>query len=661
MRDTRSVAAAETAAGKYRRHVSGPPLTGAKGGPAMLLERLTYPDAFPMNITVAKITEDPLHYHLDIEIVYVLRGSVRLKNGYCCYDLREGDIFTNSGHEVHSITDASEDNVVAQIQISTHYYSQFFPSLSRACYRTYSRKPGGKKHDRLRELLLQLLLKYTVCGFNYRNECIYLMVDTIKHLNKYFNLFAFDKDVVVGFEKSNPVAIERISRICQYIYQYYADNITLEDLSEMEHLNSFYLSHLIKSFTGMSFRDFLCFARVEWSEIPLLDSDAKISRIAREVGFSTTAYYRKYFEKWFGRTPEDHRTHYMPLVKSDLRSAVLEPLPPNEAAVLIRRGYANYHLKKGEEAVISSINLDIDVDAESAPLGYFEKNLTVIVTADDYRALGLRMFVLLESLAPRQVILLQREEDRPELLSTVLRLLKTAGCAAKKQTAGTGWTRGVSAAYDSILCPLSLFRHCLRADISQLDVFLRDTDGGDGVLQGQSSLVTAGGICKPSFYFCQALSRTRGSIISQSNQHCVIREPRNGRTALKLFACNASEGLLDLCQSGMDAEQVKSAINDFKDEIHVGMNIRLLPGMYSVVKYSLNREENIFGYMANMDFPGGPAAFPVHCPELFSAAPALEMYRDDVRTVLNITFPIKGAGVRMAVIRPMAPPQKESG
>ena len=48
----------------------------------MLLERLTYADDFPMNITVANITEDPQHYHLDIDITYVLRGSVRLKNGY---------------------------------------------------------------------------------------------------------------------------------------------------------------------------------------------------------------------------------------------------------------------------------------------------------------------------------------------------------------------------------------------------------------------------------------------------------------------------------------------------------------------------------------------------------------------------------------------------
>ena len=168
------------------------------------------------------------------------------------------------------------------------------------------------------------------------------------------------------------------------------------------------------------------------------------------MGFSTTAYYRKYFEKWFGLSPEAHRARYMPLVKSDLRPAVLGPLPPGEAAALIKRGYANYHLKKGEEAVISSINLDIDVDAESAPLGHFEKDLTVIVTADDYRTLGLRMFALLESLAPRQVILLQREEDRPELLSTVFRLLKTGGFTVKKQLSDGG-VQGVSAAYDSIL------------------------------------------------------------------------------------------------------------------------------------------------------------------------------------------------------------------
>lgn len=476
------------------------------------------------------------------------------------------------------------------------------------------------------------------------------MVDTIKHLNKYFNLFAFDQEVVVAFEKSNPVAVERISRICQYIYQYYADNITLEDLSAVEHLSTYYLSHIIKSFTGMSFREFLCFARVEWSEIMLLDSDAKISRIAREVGFSTTAYYKKYFRKWFSLTPEEHRARYLPLVKSDLRPAVMEPLPMNRAAALIRQVYANYNLKRGDSEVISSINLEVEVDAGSAVLGRFEKRLTVIVTLDDYKALGLRMFSLLESLAPQRVLLLRREEDSPEELGVVLRLLRREGRTAKKQTE-TDRFYGMSAAYDSIIYPIYLFRRCLQSEGGQMDVFLRDTAGG--LLQGQSALVTANGIRKPSYYFYLAAAHTQGDIICQSNQYCVIREEHAGRPVLKLFVYNADKELLDLCRSDSTLEQVKSAVNDFKSVINVGMNIRLPPGQYAVTKYSLNREGNIFGYMANMGFPDDVTVFPGDCPEIYSGAPVLEIYPDDVRTVLNIHFTIKGVGAQMAIIRPL--------
>ena len=621
----------------------------------MLLERLTYADDFPMNITVANITEDPLHYHLDIEITYVLRGSVRLKNGYRCYTLQEGDIFTNSGHEVHSITSLSEDNAVAQIQISTHYYSQFFPNLSKACYRTYSRKLGDKKHDRLRELLLQILLKYTTRGFNYKSKCIYLMVDTIKHLNKYFNLFAFDQEVVVAFEKSNPVAVERISRICQYIYQYYADNITLEDLSAVEHLSTYYLSHIIKSFTGMSFREFLCFARVEWSEIMLLDSDAKISRIAREVGFSTTAYYKKYFEKWSGLPPEEHRARYLPLVKSELRPALMEPLPVNRAAALIRQVYANYNLKYGDGDVISSINLAVEVDAAAAALGHFEKKLTVVVTLDDYKALRLRMFALLESLAPHRVLLLQREEDNPEELDVVLGLLRREDHMATQQSE-TDCVRSRSAAYDSILYPIYLFRRCLKSGNGQISVFLRDTDSAAELLQGQNALVTANGICKPSYYFYLAAAHTQGSIICQSNQYCVIREEQTDQTVFKLFVYNADKELLNLCQTDSTLEQVKNAANDFKNAIDVGMNVHLPPGQYAVTKYSLNREGNIFGYMANIGFPNDTAAFSGHCPEIYSGAPILEIYPDDVRTILNIHFSIKSVGAQLAIIRPIKLP-----
>ena len=192
----------------------------------MLLERLIYPDDFPMHICIGTLEEDPIHYHTDIELVYVLRGEIELKNGYYTYHLHAGDVFTNAGNEVHGMRAVSADNVIAQIQVSTRDLSQYFPNLSKACYRTYSKKPTDKKHERLRELMLQLLMKYELKDFNYKSECLYLMVDLIKHLDKYFNLFAFDKDVVVGFDRGNTLTAERISHICTYIYQNYANNIT---------------------------------------------------------------------------------------------------------------------------------------------------------------------------------------------------------------------------------------------------------------------------------------------------------------------------------------------------------------------------------------------------------------------------------------------------
>ena len=81
--------------------------------------------------------------------------------------------------------------------------------------------------------------------------------------------------MVINFESGDQTTTERISRIITYIYQYYAEKITLEDLAAMEHLSEFYISHIIKDCTGMNFREFLCFARVEWSEIQLLDTNKK--------------------------------------------------------------------------------------------------------------------------------------------------------------------------------------------------------------------------------------------------------------------------------------------------------------------------------------------------------------------------------------------------
>lgn len=613
----------------------------------MLLERLFYPDDFPIRVTVAALTEDPLHYHPDIEFIYVLRGEIQLKNGYCRYQLRAGDVFTNSGNEVHSMKAVTADNIVAQIQVSTRELSQYFPNLSKACYRTYSKRPNDKKHTRLRELLLQLLMKYELKEYHYKSECLYLMVDIIKHLDKYFNLFAFDKDMVVGFDRGNQLAIDRISRICQYIYQNYANNITLQDLSEMEFLSPFYLSHLIKDFTGMNFREFLCFARVEMSEAKLLGSDHPVSQIAREAGFSTTAYYKKYFTKWFGCDPQEYRTMCLPEIKSDLRPAVFHALPAGQAAALIRSAYAAYRTRDDVSSVVAGVNLDVDVAADAKPLRHFAKPLCVILAPEDYRVLGPGLFEALEGLAPAQVIL---PEGDGEDLARLRELLAEGGFSIETRPAAREGR--VSCACDSIAYPIYLFGRAVGEDQPLPEVFLRDTDGPDGtLLQGQPALLTATGLKKPSYFLCAALSRLRGDIIAQGNQYCVIRGGQSERPCFTVLACNRNEAVERTCLNGADAEAVKEAVNGFRDELDLGVSLELAPGSYSVVKYSLTRENNIFAYLSALDFRQDVLA-PYARIGALSGWPAPETYIEDVRAALNVSFSLKGSGLQMAVIAP---------
>lgn len=615
----------------------------------MLYEKITYPDDFPINIVIAKIDEYPLHYHQDIEFVYVLKGEVRLKNGYCYYTLKEGDIFTNAGHEVHNLMSTGKDNMVALIQISTHHFSQYFPTLSRACYRTYSNNPTSKQHDNLREKLLQILLQYSVKSFNYKSECTYLMVDVIKLMEKYFNLFAFEGNVVINFESGDQITVERISRIINYIYQYYADRITLEDLAEIEHLSTFYLSHIIKNCTGMNFREFLCFARVEWSEIELLDTNKKISQVARDVGFSTTAYYEKHFKKWFKRTPAEHRAHFMPLVKSDLHPESIEPIPHNKTIMLVKNTLSSLNSQKNNASVVSSLNLELPVDVHSKPITAVDHHLDIQVTYEDFRELGCVMLNSLRILRPSKVTVLFTEEDSAEQIAYLTETLKNFGFQTEvKKSAGILHTH--SYGNDSIAYPIYLFNRLLRSNEPWMHLRLRDPGTLDKIIKGTPAVLTSGGIKKSAFYAYQTLSRVKGDIICWGKQYCVVKVAHACDPSYVIIVYNFNDEIYSLCAHESTVHQVRNTLNDFKDEIDFNISLNLDPGMYAVMKYTFSKNRNIFAYMSALDFTDDPSALGAD-PSMVSTEPDLDIYMDDVRTSFNINFTLKGAGIQLAVIQ----------
>lgn len=616
----------------------------------MLFEKISYQDNFPINITIANIKEYPIHYHQDTEFVLVLKGEILLKNGYCTYTLKEGDIFTNSGHEVHSLQATDEDNAVAVIQISTHYFSQYFPNLTKACYRTYTNKGHTKKHDTLREKLLNILLQYSIKGFNYKSECTYMMVDIIKYIDKYFNLFAFEDDVVVNFESGSQITIDRISRIIGYIYEFHSDQITLNDLANMEHLSTFYLSHIIKNYTGMNFREFLCFARVEWSEIDLLETNKKISRIARDVGFSTTAYYEKYFKKWFGMDPQTYRELNMPMVMSDLRQGEMLRLENNEIISIIRSSLSSLSSQQSSKTHVNALKLDLNVDAAAPSISSQDHYLDVQITLEDFRVLGYSIFGVLAELKPGKVTILTEPEDNLSDVNRIKILLTSAGFEVGLND-NSKISSNTTFGFDSIAYPIFVLNRLLKSKDHWVKVRLRDPGDASKIIKGYPAVLTSNGIKKPAFYAFQALSLVSGEIIYWGKQYCVIRSYYFGSPCFIIFCYNFNEQVFNLCIKESTEQNVKNIINDFKDEIDVSMNLTIDQGMYNVMKYSLPSNKGIFSYMSVMNFPSSVTGME-NMPAMISTQPDLDIYVEDVRTTFNINFSIKGAGIQMAIITP---------
>ncbi|MBR5315476.1 MAG: helix-turn-helix transcriptional regulator [Firmicutes bacterium] len=618
----------------------------------MMFEKITYGDDFPINITIANIEEYPIHYHQDIEFVFVLKGQITLKNGYCNYTLCEGDIFTNSGHEVHSLSSNDPDNMVAIIQISTHYFSQYFPSLSRACYRTYTNKPRTKKQDLLQEKLLTILLQYSIKSNRYKSECIYTMIDVIKYLEKTFNLFIFNGDMVVNFESGNQETIERISHIIGYIYQNYAEKITLEDLAEMEHLSTFYLSHIIKNHTGMNFREFLCFARVEWSEIQLLDTNKKISQVARDVGFSTTAYYEKYFRKWFGHSPQEHREIFLPKIRSDFNQEVLTPTPPNKAITLIKAALSSLNSQKNSSSLVNQLKLEINVDTEGSSLKKVGSRLNVSVTCEDFDVLGFSIFKYLLQLCPEVVTLLISEEDDPQKATRFHSLLTEAGFHVEQKQKNLHLSPVITAANDTIAMPIYLAHEKVRTKEEWLTLSIRDQSFAGNILTGSPAVLTSDGIKKPSFFAYQVLSYMKGDLLCWGKQYAIIRSTSKDEEepCFYILVSNFDDDIYNMCVEETTSHQAKSILNEFKDEIDFSASLNLAPGMYSVMKYALTKNHNIFSYLASFDF-NDDTDFMRGVTPLIPTEPELEIYQEDVRANFNINFTIKGVGLQLAIVK----------
>lgn len=115
----------------------------------MLLENIEYPNSLPFYISFSNVAEEDFHYHNELEMLLVLRGTTKCKIHNVLYTLSEGDVLIIDTLDMHRIFDSSPDILILDTYIDLSVYDELYPNIEYMIFacEDYSKASSLKYQD----------------------------------------------------------------------------------------------------------------------------------------------------------------------------------------------------------------------------------------------------------------------------------------------------------------------------------------------------------------------------------------------------------------------------------------------------------------------------------------------------------------------------------
>ena len=243
------------------------------------------------------------HFHQNLEIVYVLEGSVEVQIESETYNLKKGDFLLINANKRHSLRATKEEILLASFRVNFTMLAEYMGTnqLLFWCNTTADRSESYEQLKKVLDRMLNRFYDKEKEGAIYLNsiyyEAIYLLV-------AYFMIKADDARMKENFTPDN----SRIFEIQNYVQANYQKQLSLNDLAKKLYLSNAYLSKYIKKHFGLSFLEYVNNVRLFHAVDELVYSEKKITRIALDNGFPTTAAFNKAFKEIYNMTPSAYRS-----------------------------------------------------------------------------------------------------------------------------------------------------------------------------------------------------------------------------------------------------------------------------------------------------------------------------------------------------------------
>ena len=326
------------------------------------------------------------HYHQNLDLLYVLEGTVDVVLDDKEYHLEPEDMILINSNKRHKFENSG--NLLAVRFAIDYYLLSQTVGTTQILFLCNSVIDKSTAYDRLRKQM-QEIIKCFYTGSNSDSCHLQSLYYQMLHI-LIANFMVKTDEVKILFD--NNVQKERIGEIQSYIQGHYQSAISLNDLAEKMYLTPAYLSKYIKKKFGMTFIDYLNNIRLFHAVDELIYTDKSLTHIAMDNGFCTSAAFNKSFKKMFNVSPGEYR-----------RNAESRTLENEE----------NQNDEQGKQEIISYINNVYTNHAKnSLDKEIIEVDSTDYKTrcVDDVRVINIgNVYMLLQQEARDQLLILKEK------------------------------------------------------------------------------------------------------------------------------------------------------------------------------------------------------------------------------------------------------------
>ncbi len=257
--------------------------------------------------------EQGMHLHQDIEILYVLDGSMEIEyedETYCLGTDQFMLINANVRHGYRAVPDLlqgmdgskNDEILLGSLFIDNKLLTEMFGGEQQFFW-CNSAQEQSESYEKMRYFIRQV--------FNY-NQTTEGQGIALKNSVYYQLVYLITTDFIVKkgmskYESLRGIRDERMNEILSFLMLNYREPVTLKELADRLYLSHTYLSKYIKNNFGMSFLKLLNNIRLDHAVGDLLYTDKTILKVAMDNGFPNQAGLNHAFRESYHTTPAEYR------------------------------------------------------------------------------------------------------------------------------------------------------------------------------------------------------------------------------------------------------------------------------------------------------------------------------------------------------------------